>query len=68
MPDEITGAHLHRSLNHDVRLNYAPVPDNRLRPDYRKGADLDFDADLSSLVYDCRLVNFHSTPASLKLK
>jgi hypothetical protein len=66
--DEITGAHLYLSLNHHVRLDYALVPDNRLRPDNRKWADLDLGAELGPLVYDCCGVNSHSTPASLKLK
>jgi hypothetical protein len=68
MADNISGAHPHRTFNHDVRLEHAPISKDCFRPDNRKRTDLDLSAELGSLVDDGRGMNAHSTPASLKLK
>ena len=68
MSNEVVGAHLDRSLDHHVRSDHALVSDNRLRPDNRKWTDLDLGAKLGLLVNDGGRMNFHNTPASLKLK
>ena len=66
--DKIPRAHLHRPFNDDVRLDDAFFSDNRSRADDRIGADLHFSAELRGCINNCRWVNLHRTPASLKLK
>jgi hypothetical protein len=66
--DEVSGAHVHRSFNDDVRLDDAVFPDDSARADYGIGADLHIATELRAGVDNRCWVNFHSTPASLKLK
>jgi hypothetical protein len=68
VPDKIARAHPHRPLNHHVRLDDAFVSQNDLRTDKRKGTDLDLGAEPGFFIHDGGGMNFHSTPASLKLK
>jgi len=68
VPDKIAGAYSHRPFDDYVRLDDALLANNNFRPNYCVWPDLYIRAELRPLVDNCGLVNFHSTPASLKLK
>jgi hypothetical protein len=68
MSDKIARSDRDISLHNNVRLHDCPITDHRLRPDHREWADLDIGADSRALIDNRRRMNFHRTPASLKLK
>ena len=68
MADKIASAHYDRSFDYHVRLDDAFFADDSSGPDDCVRPDLDIRAELRLLVDNRGFVNFHSTPASLKLK
>jgi hypothetical protein len=66
--DKISGAHLHRSFDHDMCLELALLTDHGASPDYGVRADFNIRAQLRRRIDDRSRMNFHRTPASLKLK
>ena len=68
---EEVGEHFDRDITIQLRVarpidlahsTFADLGDDGIRP------DLDIAADLRARIDNCRRMNFHSTPASLKLK
>src|SRR5438105_7962181 len=66
--DEIAGAYYDLSFKNRVRLNNRSISDSYLRANHCEGTDFHVLGDLRVWIDNCRRMDFHSTPASLKLK
>ena len=68
VPDQVGRADRDTGFNDNVRFNGRSFADDDIPADHGVRSDRDVSPDLRRWIDDRRWMNFHSTPASLKLK
>ncbi len=68
VPDQVGRADRDTGFNDNVRFNGRSFADDDIRSDHGVRSDRDISPDLRRWIDNRGWMNFHSTPASLKLK
>src|SRR5262249_8434516 len=66
--DRVVRADCDVSFDHNMRRDYRSGTDHNVRANHSIGANYNIRSDVRAWIDDCSRMNFHSTPASLKLK